>query len=63
MSKKSIDLQSVLDEGKFGALRIFVFADCFLILFLDGYDVQAPGAIAPTVIRDLQLAAMCGWVG
>lgn len=26
MSPKSIDLQSVLDEGKFGALRIFVLA-------------------------------------
>ena len=56
MSKKSIDLQSVLDEGKFGALRIFVFAVCFLILLLDGYDVQALGAIAPAVMRDLQLS-------
>jgi AAHS family 4-hydroxybenzoate transporter-like MFS transporter len=63
MATKSIDLQSVLDEGKFGALRIFVFAICFLIFLLDGYDVQALGAIAPTVIRDLQLAVMCGWVG
>ena len=45
MSKTSIDLQSVLDEGKFGPLRIFVFAVCFLILLLDGYDVQALGAI------------------
>ena len=26
ISKKSMDLQSVLDEGKFGALRIFVLA-------------------------------------
>ena len=26
MSEKSVDLQSVLDEGKFGALRIFVLA-------------------------------------
>ena len=56
MSEKSIDLQSVLDEGKFGALRIFVFAVCFLILLLDGYDTQALGAIAPAVMRDLQLS-------
>lgn len=56
MLKKSIDLQTVLDEGKFGALRIFVFAVCFLILLLDGYDVQALGAIAPAVMRDLQLS-------
>ena len=51
ISKKSIDLQSVLDEVKFGALRIFVFAVCFLILLLDGYDVQALGAIAPAVME------------
>ena len=56
MYKKSVDLQSVLDEGKFGALRLFVFAVCFLILLLDGYDVQALGAIAPAVMRDLQLS-------
>ena len=51
ISKKSIDLQSVLDEVKFGALRIFFFAVCFLILLLDGYDVQALGAIAPAVME------------
>jgi MFS family permease len=56
MSKRSIDLQSVLDEGKFGALRIFVFVVCFLSLVPDGYDVQALGAIAPTVMRDLKLS-------
>ena len=56
MYKKSVDLQSVLDEGKFGTLRLFVFAVCFLILLLDGYDVQALGAIAPAVMRDLQLS-------
>lgn len=49
-------MQSVLDEGKFGALRLFVFAVCVLILLLDGYDVQALRAIAPAVIRDLQLS-------
>ena len=56
MSKKSIDLQSVLDEGKFGALRIFVFVVCFSILLLDGYDVPAQGAITLAVMRDLQLS-------
>ena len=56
MYKKSVVLQSVLDEGKFGALRLFVFAVCFLILLLDGYDVQALGAIPPAAMRDLQLS-------
>ena len=56
MFKKSIDLQSVLDVLKFGALRIFVFVVYFSILLFGSYDVQALGAIALAVMRDLQLS-------
>ena len=56
MSKRSMGLKSVLDKEWFGLLRIFVFAVCTFIVLLKGYDTQTLGAIAPAVMRDLQLS-------
>ncbi|WP_053059742.1 MFS transporter [Pandoraea faecigallinarum] len=49
----SIDLRALIDERPFGRYQIFVTALCALIVFLDGFDTQAIGYVAPAIVHAL----------
>lgn len=49
---KEIDLQTFIDQNKFSAFQWIIFASCFLIALLDGYDTVAIGYIAPSLIQE-----------
>ncbi|MGR9579683.1 MFS transporter [Pandoraea sputorum] len=53
MPQPSIDLRSLIDERPFSRYQIFVTALCGLIVFLDGFDTQAIGYVAPAIVHAL----------
>jgi AAHS family 4-hydroxybenzoate transporter-like MFS transporter len=55
MAAESIDVKRIIDEGAFSRYQVWIFALCFLLALLDGYDSQSLGAIAPAVIPALKL--------
>jgi AAHS family 4-hydroxybenzoate transporter-like MFS transporter len=48
-----IDLRALIEDRPFGRYQIFVTALCALIVFLDGFDTQAIGYVAPAIIHAL----------
>ena len=50
--KQTIDIQQVVDESKFSVFHLMVFAACFFIILLDGYDTAAIGYIAPFLLKE-----------
>ncbi|VVE51524.1 MFS transporter [Pandoraea fibrosis] len=50
-----IDLRALIDERPFGRYQIFVTALCALIVFLDGFDAQAIGYVAPAIVHALNI--------
>ncbi|WP_353190715.1 MFS transporter [Pandoraea pnomenusa] len=53
MPNPRIDLRALIDERPFGRYQIFVTALCALIVFLDGFDTQAIGYVAPAIVHAL----------
>ncbi len=51
-SHASADVQALIDESPFSAYQWVVFALCFVIVLLDGFDTAAIGYIAPSLIKD-----------
>jgi AAHS family 4-hydroxybenzoate transporter-like MFS transporter len=49
---RSIDVQAFLDEHPFSAYQWLVFALCFFIVLLDGFDTAAIGYIAPSLVAE-----------
>ena len=49
---RSIDVQTFLDEHPFSPFQWVIFALCFLIVLLDGFDTAAIGYIAPSLVRE-----------
>lgn len=56
MATQRFDIGEALDEGAFTGYRVFVFALCFALALMDGYDAQSLGAIGPAVIQSLGLS-------
>lgn len=53
MSKiTDVDVQSFIDAHPFSRFQWFIFALCFLIVLLDGFDTAAIGYIAPSLIQE-----------
>ncbi len=52
----TIDVAAWIDRNRISPLQITVFALCFLLSGLDGFDSQIIGFVAPAVIRDLHVA-------
>src|ERR1700733_7383912 len=55
MATQRLGIKSIIDERPYSRYQIWIFALCFLIAILDGYDAQALGAIGPAVIQGLHL--------
>ena len=49
---RSVDVQRLIDDHPFSGWQWLVFAMCFLIVLLDGFDTAAIGYIAPSLIKD-----------
>lgn len=49
---KTVDIRKIVDESKFTPFHFLVFATCFFIILLDGYDTAAIGYIAPSLLKE-----------
>lgn len=50
-----MDLRQWIDQLPLGRYQLFIIALCGLALFMDGFDAQAAGFVAPALARDLQI--------
>src|SRR5262245_37988233 len=62
----TINLTDLMDNCRIGLLRIRVFAVCLASLIMDGFDVQAVGYVAPTMLGEWNqpapaLGALLAW--
>ena len=49
---RSVDVQAFLDEHPFSPFQWLVFALCFAVVLLDGFDTAAIGYIAPSLLAE-----------
>ena len=49
---KVVNVQTVLNENPFSGYQWVIFALCFLIVLLDGFDTAAIGFIAPSLLNE-----------
>lgn len=52
VSSAPVDVQAFLNAHRFSAYQWLVFALCFFIVLLDGFDTAAIGYIAPSLIKE-----------
>ncbi len=52
----TIDVADFIDQKPVGSFQIRILLMCFAVLFIDGYDTQALGYIAPGLSQDWKLA-------
>ncbi len=53
---RSIDVQNFLNEHPFSGFQWVLFALCFVVVLLDGFDTAAIGYIAPSLLTEWHLA-------
>ena len=53
---RSVDVQAFLNEHPFSRYQWLVFALCFFIVLLDGFDTAAIGYIAPSLTTEWGIA-------
>jgi AAHS family 4-hydroxybenzoate transporter-like MFS transporter len=53
---KQINVQAFLNEHPFSAFQWLIFAMCFLIVLLDGFDTAAIGFVAPYLLKEWGVA-------
>jgi AAHS family 4-hydroxybenzoate transporter-like MFS transporter len=51
MAQTVIDVPTIIDQQKVSAFQIRVAALCAAVVFMDGFDAQAIGYVAPTLAR------------
>src|SRR6202140_3692370 len=49
---RNVDIQLFLNESRFSPFQWVVFALCFFIVLLDGFDTAAIGYIAPSLVTE-----------
>jgi MFS transporter, AAHS family, 4-hydroxybenzoate transporter len=52
----SVDVQTFINEHPFGGFQWLIFAMCFVIVLLDGFDTAAIGFIAPSLITEWKIS-------
>jgi AAHS family 4-hydroxybenzoate transporter-like MFS transporter len=55
-AQRNVDVQAFLDEHPFSKFQWMVFALCFLIVLMDGFDTAAIGYIAPSLAKEWGIA-------
>ncbi|WP_321917986.1 MFS transporter [Paraburkholderia sp. J11-2] len=53
---RAVDVQTFLNEHPFSPFQWFIFAMCFVIVLLDGFDTAAIGFIAPSLLGEWGIA-------
>jgi AAHS family 4-hydroxybenzoate transporter-like MFS transporter len=53
---RSIDVQAFLNEHPFSGFQWVLFALCFVVVLMDGFDTAAIGYIAPSLLTEWHLA-------
>jgi MFS transporter, AAHS family, 4-hydroxybenzoate transporter len=53
---KSVNVSEVVDKSSYGSLQRTTFMLCLLCLIMDGFDVQALGYTAPSIVREWGLS-------
>jgi AAHS family 4-hydroxybenzoate transporter-like MFS transporter len=56
MKDQAVDVQDFLNRHRFSAFQWGIFALCFLIVLLDGFDTAAIGFIAPSLLKEWGLS-------
>ncbi len=56
MADRSVDVQAFLNEHPFSRFQWVIFALCFCVVLLDGFDTAAIGYIAPSLISEWHIA-------
>jgi AAHS family 4-hydroxybenzoate transporter-like MFS transporter len=56
MQTQSLDVQNFINRERFSRYQWLVFALCFFIVLLDGFDTAAIGFIAPSLMKDWGVA-------
>ncbi|SCK08833.1 aromatic acid/H+ symport family MFS transporter [Vogesella sp. LIG4] len=56
MSQQSVDVQAFIDRHPFSPFQWCVFALCFCIVLLDGFDTAAIGYVAPSLLKEWGIA-------
>ncbi len=51
-----VNVQTFINEQPFGAFQWLIFAMCFVIVLLDGFDTAAIGFIAPSLLSEWHLS-------
>src|SRR3954469_19669258 len=51
-ANRTVDVQAFLNENPFSKFQWLIFALCFFIVLLDGFDTAAIGYIAPSLITE-----------
>jgi AAHS family 4-hydroxybenzoate transporter-like MFS transporter len=51
----ALDVQTFLNEKRFSRFQWLIFALCFIIVLLDGFDTAAIGFIAPSLLNEWQV--------
>ena len=49
---RKVDIQTFLNENPFSGFQWLVFALCFTIVLMDGFDTAAIGYVAPSLITE-----------
>ncbi len=52
----AVDVQTFINEHPFGGFQWLIFAMCFVIVLLDGFDTAAIGFIAPSLIIEWNIS-------
>ncbi|MEH3146320.1 MAG: MFS transporter [Methylobacterium frigidaeris] len=50
--RRVTDIQTLINENRFSGFQWLIFALCFLIVLLDGFDTAAIGYIAPSLVTE-----------
>src|SRR6202163_1431225 len=53
---RTVDVQTFLNEHPFSRFQWVIFALCFCVVLLDGFDTAAIGYIAPSLIQEWGVA-------
>ncbi|MFL9921623.1 MFS transporter [Paraburkholderia fungorum] len=52
----NVDVQDFLNNSRFSSFQWIIFAMCFLIVLMDGFDTAAIGFIAPSLVGEWHLS-------
>src|SRR4051794_17612271 len=56
LEELSVDVQTFLNQHRFSGYQWLIFALCFFVVLLDGFDTAAIGYIAPSLLTEWGLA-------